>query len=116
VIDEREQQGRQWAMFLHLSLLAGLAAPGAGLVAPILIWQIKKTEYPELDDHGKAVVNWIISFVIYVTVSALLVMVVVGIPLLVVLGVLAVVFPIVGAIKANNGEVWNYPMSIRFFS
>ena len=26
------------------------------------------------------------------------------------------IFTIIGAIKANKGEVWNYPLSIRFFS
>jgi len=27
----------------------------------------------------------------------------------------AIAFPIVGGIKANNGEVWRYPLSIQFF-
>ena len=30
--------------------------------------------------------------------------------------VLDFIFTIIGAIKANKGEVWNYPLSIRFFS
>src|SRR5688572_13352953 len=42
----------QWAMFLHLSTLAGLLVPYAGLVAPIVIWQIKKKEMPAIDAHG----------------------------------------------------------------
>jgi len=29
--------------------------------------------------------------------------------------IVAVAFPIVGAIKASDGEVWRYPLSIRFF-
>jgi uncharacterized Tic20 family protein len=108
------QQSRQWAMFLHFSLLAGFAVPLAGLVAPIIIWQVKKAEYPELDVHGKIAVNWILSMVVYAIASALLILVLVGIPLLIALGVLTVVFPIVGGIKANNGEVWSYPLSIQF--
>jgi uncharacterized Tic20 family protein len=48
-------------------------------------------------------------------VSALLVIVVVGILLLMVLGILMIAFPIVGGIKANNGEVWRYPLPIPFF-
>src|SRR5687768_4579326 len=54
------RETNQWAMFLHLSLLAGFVVPLAGLVAPIVIWQIKKTELPEIDIHGKIVMNWII--------------------------------------------------------
>lgn len=110
-----EQQTRQWAMFLHFSQLAGLVVPLAGLVVPIVVWQLKKPELPEIDVHGKIVVNWILSEIIYAVVSVALVFVFVGIPLLIALGVLAIVFPIIGGIKANNGEVWRYPLSIPFF-
>ena len=109
-----ELRTRQWAMFLHLSLLAGLIVPILGLVAPILIWQLKKTELPGLDVHGKIVMNWIISLIIYAVISALLIVVVIGIPLLIALGIVCIVFPIIGGIKANNGEVWHYPLTMEF--
>lgn len=44
----------------------------------------------------------------------LLLLVIVGIPLLILLGVIGIIFPIIGGIKANNGEVWKYPLSISF--
>jgi len=109
-----QREVRQWAMFLHLSLLAGYLVPLAGLVAPIVIWQLKKAEMPELDVHGKIVVNWLISYVSYGIASLFLACVLIGIPLLAALGIVGIVFPIVGGIKANNGEVWQYPLSIRF--
>jgi uncharacterized Tic20 family protein len=62
-VDNR--QVRQWALVLHLSLLAGFIIPLAGMVAPIIIWQLKKEEMPGLDAHGKVVTNWIISSIIY---------------------------------------------------
>ncbi len=105
----------QWAMALHLSQLANYVLPPAGIVAPIVIWQIKKEEFPSLDAHGKNVVNWMISAFIYGIVCFLLVFVVIGVPLLVVLGILAVVFPIIGGVKASSGEAWKYPLSIKFF-
>lgn len=101
-------------MILHFSLFSGYIVPIAGLIAPIVIWQLKKPEFPEIDAHGKIVVNWIISAVIYACVFLLLILVAIGIPLLMVLGVLCIIFPIVGGIKANNGEVWKYPLSIPF--
>ena len=110
-----EQQARMWAMFLHLSQLAGFALPLAGLVVPILIWQLKKAELPELDVHGKIVVNWILSALIYAVVCVILIFLVVGIPHLLLLAVLAILFPIVGGNKANNGEARKYPLSISFF-
>ena len=109
-----EQETRQWAMFLHLSLLAGFVVPYAGLIVPILIWQLKKAELPGLDVHGKNVLNWIISVTIYAIGCALLFFVFIGIPLLFALIVVGVVFPIIAGIKANQGEVWKYPLAITF--
>ncbi|RME94004.1 MAG: DUF4870 domain-containing protein, partial [Verrucomicrobia bacterium] len=108
-------QTRLWAMILHLSVFAGYIVPLAGLVAPIVIWQVKKSQLPGIDIHGKIVLNWILSLILYVVIGLILSLVVVGIFVLIAAGVCAIVFPIVGGIKANNGEVWHYPLSIRFF-
>jgi uncharacterized Tic20 family protein len=105
----------QWAMFLHLSQLLGYVVPLAGWVVPIVLWQVKKDEMPALDAHGKMVTNWILSSLIYFTVCVILIFVVIGIPMIIALAVLGIIFPIIGGIKASNGEVWKYPMTIRFF-
>ena len=102
-------------MALHLSTFAAYLVPIAGILAPILIWQMKKDEIPNLDAHGKIVVNWLISAIIYIAISLLLILVFIGIPMLLVMSVLMIVFPIIGGLKAGNGELWPYPMSIRFF-
>ncbi|MDB5336327.1 MAG: hypothetical protein JWN70_1946 [Planctomycetaceae bacterium] len=110
-----EEQTKLWAFALHLSILAGYAVPIAGFVLPIVIWQLKKDELPGLDAHGKNAVNWLISKMIYVVICVLLMFVVIGFPLLALLGLLGIIFPIVAAIKAKNGETWKYPMAISFF-
>jgi uncharacterized protein len=112
---DAESRARQWAMILHLSLLAGFVGPFGGFIAPVLIWQLKKDEYPAIDEHGKNAVNWIISAVIYGLGSAILCFVFVGFLLLLILGVVAVAFPLIAGIKANSGEVWKYPGAIGFF-
>ncbi|MEI6706156.1 MAG: DUF4870 domain-containing protein [Methylococcales bacterium] len=112
--NQDDQEARQWAMFLHLSQLAGFTVlPLLGLIAPIIIWQIKKEQYPSIDEHGKAVVNWIISELIYGAIGFMLLFVLIGFPILGILGILGLVFPIIGGIKANNGELWHYPMTIN---
>jgi uncharacterized Tic20 family protein len=112
--DGREREERQYAMFVHFSLLAGLVVPLAGFVLPVVLWQTKKREMPSIDAHGKAVVNWMISSLIYSVACFVLVFVIVGIPLLIALGILSVVFPILGGLKANDGVLWRYPLSITF--
>ena len=113
-VSAKDKDARQWAMFLHLSLLAGCLVPLAGLVAPIVIWQVKKDEYPVLDDHGKNALNWILSYLLYGFICVLLVFLFVGVFLLIALWVVSIIFPIIAALKANDGVLWKYPMSIRF--
>lgn len=105
---------RQMGLFLHLSQLLNLILPPAGIIVPIVLWQVKKNEMPALDAHGKMVVNWIISSVIYFIASLILTIVLVGIFGLVAVGIMSIVFPIIGGIKANNGEFWEYPLTIKF--
>lgn len=114
--EQAESQTRQWAAMLHLSILLGYSAlPVAGLVAPVLIWQVMKSKLPRLDVHGCNATNWMISSLIYTVVSAILCMVFIGIPLLIVVLICSFVFPMVAGVKAYNGEVWKYPCTIQFF-
>ena len=39
----------------------------------------------------------------------------VGVPMLIALGVGGIVFPVIGGLKAQKGELWPYPMSYPFF-
>jgi uncharacterized Tic20 family protein len=105
---------KQMGMFLHLSQLLNVVLPPAGIVVPIILWQIKKDEMRALDAHGKMVVNWLISSLIYFVVSLILTIVLIGILGLIALAVMSVVFPIIGGIKANNGAFWEYPLTIKF--
>jgi uncharacterized Tic20 family protein len=111
-----EKDGRQWGMFIHLSQFAGYVFPLAGLILPIVLWQVKKNELPGVDAHGRIVVNWFLSGLIYGIVSTILCIFLIGIPMVFLLIILAIVYPIVGAVKANDGVIWKYPGSIPFFS
>ncbi|WP_153009625.1 DUF4870 domain-containing protein [Mastigocoleus testarum] len=111
-MQNQEREANLWAMFLHLSLLGGYIIPFGGFIAPVIIWQLKKDELPILDIHGKMAVNWLISSLIYGAIFSCLTIVFIGIPLLALLGVLGVLFPIIAGIKANNSEFWKYPFSL----
>ena len=109
------KEANQWGMFVHFGIFAGYVIPIAGLVVPLVLWQIKKDEYPIVDLHGKAVANWMLSAFIYSLICIPLTLVAIGIFGFIAIGIASIVFAIVGGIKANSGEVWPYPGSIRFF-
>ncbi|HEY0049298.1 MAG TPA: DUF4870 domain-containing protein [Pyrinomonadaceae bacterium] len=101
-------------LIMHLSQLANLILFPVGIAIPIVIWQTQKEKTPALDAHGKMVTNFMISMTIYFIVSFILVFVLIGFLLLPIVAIIGIVFPIIGGIKANNGELWEYPLAIKF--
>src|SRR4051794_35730178 len=63
---------RTWCMLCHLSALAGLLVPGGNVLGPLIVWLMKKDEGAEVDEHGKASLNFQISVFIYVAVLSVL--------------------------------------------
>ena len=104
-----------WAMLIHLSQFCGYIIPLAGLIVPIVLWQIKKDEFPGIDRHGRIVANWVFTEILFSIIFVVLIFVIIGLPLLIALGIVGIIYPIIGAVKASNGETWPYPCSIRFF-
>jgi len=117
---EVNKDARMWAMFCHLAGLAGYIMPIVGnIVAPLIIWQIKKDEYPFVDEQGKEAVNFQISMSLYVLIGAVLCAITcvgaVLIPVVaIVVGIFDLVFLLIAAVKANSGRHYRYPLAIRF--
>jgi hypothetical protein len=109
------RDARKWAMICHIISLVGLLGNGVGyLLAPLIVWLLKKEDDPFIDEQGKEVVNFQITMIIAVLICLPLAFVIIGIPLLVLIAILMTVFPIIAAIKANDGEHYRYPLSYRF--
>ena len=108
----RDRETNQWAMFIHFSILAGWIVPIGGLIVPIILWQLKKDELPGTVAHAHVVLNWIVTSLVYALICFILTIVVIGIFGFIALGLATVIFAIVGGIKANNGELWEYPGTI----
>lgn len=110
---EPNSEARQWGMFAHLSALAGLIIPFGNILGPLIIWQMKKAEMPFVDDQGKEALNFQITVAIAMLVCAVLMIVLIGFLLMPVVGIAALVFTIIAGIKANNGEAYRYPFTLR---
>ncbi len=108
---------RQWTVIVHLSALAGLLVPFGNILAPLIIWLIKKTEIPALDPVGKTVLNFQISYSIYI-IGSLIVFGILSCLLVPILLPIAVtiawlVLTIIGAVKASNGERYQFPLAMK---
>jgi uncharacterized Tic20 family protein len=105
---EVNKEACMWAMFCHLAGLCAFAIPFVGnIVGPLILWQIKKDEYPFVDEQGKEAVNFRL-------ISVALSFVCVGIFLLAAVGVVDLVFLLIATVKANSGQHYHYPLTIRF--
>jgi uncharacterized Tic20 family protein len=116
---------RQMAMFAHLSaLLGGIVTAGwAGsigcFIGPLVIWLMKKDTMPFVDDQAKEALNFNISVAIIFFVLWILTFMTLGIgivltgPLMILVGVAWLVFTIIAAMKANQGERYRYPFTLR---
>ena len=111
-----EAEQRQWAFFAHLSALSGLVIPFGNLIGPLIIWQIKKDSMPFVAEHAKEALNFQITVSIALIVSFLLFIVLIGMLLLPLVGLGALILTIIAAVKANNGETYRYPFTLRLIN
>jgi uncharacterized Tic20 family protein len=109
------ESDRNFAIGMHLSplVLTILGLWPLSMVAPLVIWLIRRRESVFDDDHGREIINFVLSFLLW---HLVLLITVVGMILWPVLWVVALVNCIRGAIAAGNGEYFRYPMTIRFLS
>jgi uncharacterized protein len=109
-----DAQARQWAMFAHLSaLLAGLVLAGLTFIGPLVVWLIKREESAFVAEHAKEALNFNITVTIAYVVFGVLSFVIVGIPFLIVTFIAWLVLTIMAAVKASNGEMYRYPLTLR---
>ncbi|AVR46765.1 DUF4870 domain-containing protein [Christiangramia fulva] len=108
------REDNQLIMLTHLSQLLDLVTGFGGFIVPLVIWLTQKDKVAGMDMHGKMILNFQISLFIYTILSIPLILLFgLGIFVLMAVGLLALIFPIINAIKASNGEMPYYPLSIE---
>ncbi|MEO5721467.1 MAG: DUF4870 domain-containing protein [Chthoniobacterales bacterium] len=112
---------RTWTVLCHASSLLGFFVPVFGhILGPLIIWLVKRDESAEVNEHGKESLNFQISMFIYTSalgvVTFILMFVLIGfllLPLFAVLFLADIILVIIAALKANEGELYRYPLTIR---
>ena len=116
--EDVSKDARMWAMLCHLGGLAGFIFPFGNIILPLVLWQIKKDESSFIDEQGKEAVNFQISMTLYLLVGvALCFITCVGAVLIpfiaIAIGMFDLIFLLIAAVKANNGQSYQYPLIIR---
>jgi uncharacterized Tic20 family protein len=83
------------------------------IIGPLVIWLLKKDESSFINYHGKEYFNFFISYTVYSVISGILIFLIVGIFLLWILGIMALVFTIIAAVKAYEGNEYRFPLVFR---
>ena len=106
-------EDRTLAMLTHLSGLAGYIIPLGGIIVPIVIWFSKSENKVIAAIAKQAIILNVAVFVCALALGALaltIILIPVSIVGWIVLGLAAIVLPIVGAVKASDGQYYSYPV------
>jgi len=119
---------RTWEVLCHLSsLVALIGVPFGNVLGPLIVWLIKRDASPGVDAHGKEAVNFHLSWTLYWLISTtavgILCIFLIGlllVPFLILaylIGIVAMlILSVIGAVKAGRGELYRYPLTIRFLT
>jgi hypothetical protein len=108
------REDKQLLVITHLSQLLDFVTGCGGFLIPLILWLTNRDRVFTMDEHGKAILNFQISLFIYCLVSIPLILLFgLGILTLILTGIIAVVFPIVNAVKVSRGETPHYPFSLN---
>ncbi len=108
-----EKDERTWGMLCHLGAFAGFIVPFGNIIAPLVIWLIKKDEMSFVNDQGKESINFQITMFIAFVISGLLMFVLIGFLLVFIVAIFDIIMIIIASIKANEGVYYRYPYSLR---
>lgn len=124
-----------YCMLIHLSVFTGFIHFAFAFIAPFVLWILNKDYFESVNSHGKVVINWLLSLITYIAILMISMF-----PLhlfthhsfnfsfdlsgpfsfstrflpMLILMILNLAFIINGALKANSGILWRYPLCIRF--
>ncbi len=111
-IGKYSNEEKNWALACHLSSLAYFI-PFGQILGPLIVWLIKKDEYSFVDDQGKESLNFQLSMFIYQLICIPFVFILIGIPALIALAIINIVFVIIATVHSGRGEKYRYPFALK---
>ena len=109
---------RTWATMAHVASIIAMFVGGLSVLGPLIVWLVKKNESEYIAHHGREALNFQITMLIAFAILFVAGFVTCGITwaMCALLGIANIILSIIGAIRANDGQLWTYPFSIRLVS
>lgn len=97
-----------WSILSHLSAIMGV-----GIILPLVVYLSMRNESRVVAENAREALNFHISVLIYSLCCVPFVFILIGIPMLILLGLGSLVLAIIAAVKVSDGEFYRYPLTIR---
>ena len=108
------EEERTWGVLAHAGGFAGLAVPFGNVVAPLVVWLAKRDESRFVDENGVRALNFQLTWSIILFATVLSVLIAVGVVLFPLAMLAWLILTVLGTVKASEGEVYDYPLTIHF--
>jgi uncharacterized Tic20 family protein len=102
------QDEKNLGLIMHVLSLVGLS-----LIGPLIVWLIKKDESAFINLQGRELLNFQLSILIYALICVPLCFILIGIPMLFAIGIASLILTIIGLVKATEGKIYRFPLTIR---
>jgi len=97
-----------WSMLCHLSMLFGL-----GIILPLVVYLAMRRESEYAASNAREALNFHISVYLYALCCVPLVFIIIGVPLMILIGLASLVLAIIATVKASDGTCYRYPLTLR---
>ena len=103
---------RTWAILVHASAFAGLFVPFGNILAPLLVWLIKREESEFVDANGKQALNFQMTWTVIVVLALFSLVIGVGLVLVPLVALAWVILVVLATVRASENEVYDYPLTV----
>jgi hypothetical protein len=106
---------KTWALISHFGGAAGMFVLGGvgGWIAPLVAYVTKGNESPTVRQHAVNALNFQLTWTIVAVIGYATICIVIGGLILPIAILIGIIFGIIAGVKANDGQLYNYPISLK---
>jgi uncharacterized Tic20 family protein len=105
-----ESDARLWSVLAHVGMIV------TTFIAPLIIWAVFKDRHPVVRQNAAAATNFGFLIAFGYVVGTVLLIILIGGLIMAAAQIVAIVFGVIAALRAYNGEVYPYPFNVRWLS